>query len=217
VAHVPHLLVVGPWDGDRIGVAPEQRRHLASVLRRDPGSPVSYTDGSGVLGAGIWTGVDIERGTETETPEPPETLTLAVAPPDSRDRQRWLVEKATELGVERVRWLRTRFGQGRLPRQDKAQAWMQSALEQSRRTRVTRIDAAWSDLADLGDFVAADQTGDGFRPEGSITLAIGPEGGWAASELPAATPVVSLGVSILRTETAAVAAAAVFAAQFTSR
>lgn len=169
------------------------------------------------MGEGTWSGVDIQRGTETSTPEPAASLTLAVAPPDAKDRQRWLVEKSTELGVARIRWLRTRFGQARLPRPDKARAWMQSALEQSRRTRVTLVDADWSELSDLGDFVAADQTGTAFGPEGSITVAIGPEGGWAPSELPPTTPVISLGDSVLRTETAAVVAAALFAANIPGR
>ncbi len=182
------------------------------MLRRGPGSPVSYTNGSGLIGAGTWTGVDIERGAETPTPEPVAALTLAVAPPDSRDRVRWLVEKSTELGVERIRWLRTHFGQGRLPRSDRARAWMQSALEQSRRSRVTTVDSDWSELVELGDFVAADRTGAAFRPEGSITVAIGPEGGWAPSELPPTTTLVALGDAVLRTETAAIGAAAVFSA-----
>ena len=212
VAHVPHLLVAGPWGDDIIAVSPEQQRHLSTVLRRDAGSTVSYTDGRGTVGSGLWAGEVIERGDETSTPEPMAVLTLAVAPPDSKERMRWLIEKATELGVLRIRWIRTRFGQGRLPRPDKAQAWMRAALEQSRRSRVTIVDSEWSELGELGAFVAADRAGGAFRPERSMTVAVGPEGGWATSELPPATPVVSLGDSVLRTETAAVGAAAVFSA-----
>lgn len=212
MAHVPHLLVAGPWNAGIIDVSPDQRKHIANVLRREPGSPVCYTDGAGLRGEGTWTGVGIERGPETSTPDPVASLTLAVAPPDSKERVRWLVEKSTELGVLRIRWLRTRFGQGRLPRPDKAEAWMQSALEQSRRSRVTVVDSDWSDLGDLGEYVAADRTGGPFRPSGSITVAIGPEGGWAPSELPEATPRVTLGDGVLRTETAGIAAAAVFGA-----
>ena len=212
VSHVPHLLVTGPWVAARLDVTPEQSRHLTTVLRRDLGSAVAYTDGSGLIGEGTWTGVDIERGEELFTPEPLASLTLAVAPPDSKERVRWLIEKSTELGVGRIRWIRTQFGQGRLPRQDKAQAWMKSALEQSRRARVTVIDSDWSGLGELGDFVAADQAGGQFRSARSVTVAIGPEGGWAQTELPAGTPLVSLGDSVLRSETAAIAAAAVFQA-----
>lgn len=91
---------------------------------------------------------------------------------------------------------------------------MQSALEQSRRTRVTVVDSDWIELSDLGDFVAADQTGRRFRPAASVTVVIGPEGGWGPTELPPATPLISLAGSVLRTETAAIAAAAIFGANF---
>ena len=214
MAHVPHLLVAEPWYDTRIDVTPEQQRHITAVLRREPGSPVSYTDGVGLVGEGTWTGTDIERGAETSIPAPIASLTLAVAPPDSKERVRWLIEKSTELGVARIRWLRTRYGQGRLPRPDKARAWMQGALEQSRRSRVTVVDSDWSVFDDLGDFVAADQTGHAFRPEGSVTVAIGPEGGWAPSELSPTVTRVALGDAVLRTETAAIGAAAVFSTHF---
>ncbi len=190
----------------------EQHRHLVTVLRRGSGSPVSYTDGVGTLGQGTWTVDGIERGDERSTPEPPASLTLAIAPPESKERIRWLVEKCTELGVARIRWIRTRFGQGRPPRSDKAHAWMAAAIEQSRRARVTSVDSNWSDLGDLGVFVAADRSGRPFRPVGTLTLAIGPEGGWAPSELQATTPRVSLGDAVLRTETAAIGAASIFGA-----
>jgi 16S rRNA (uracil1498-N3)-methyltransferase len=193
-------------------VAPGQHHHVEKVLRREPGSTVSYTDGAGRLGEGTWTVAGVERGDEISVPEPSASLTLAVAPPDSKERIRWLVEKCTELGVARIRWLRTHNGQGRPPRPDKAHAWMQSALEQSRRTRVTLVDSGWSTLDDLRDFVAADQAGTRFRPTGSMTIAIGPEGGWAPSELPPTTKLVSLGPGVLRIETAAVSAAALFGA-----
>jgi 16S rRNA (uracil1498-N3)-methyltransferase len=204
--------VPGPWQGRIIEVPPGQRHHVENVLRRKPGSDVSYTDGAGLCGEGTWTAAGIERGDEISVPEPPSSLTLAVAPPDSKERIRWLVEKCTELGVARIRWIRTQLGQGRPPQPDKAHAWMQSALEQSRRAHVTVVDSGWSTLDDLGDFAAADQSGRSFRPLGSITLAIGPEGGWAPSELPPTTYLVTLAPSLLRTETAAVSAAALFGA-----
>jgi 16S rRNA (uracil1498-N3)-methyltransferase len=205
-------LVSGPWPDGVIVVGPDQRRHVGTVLRREPGSPVSYTDGSGTVGEGVWSGAGIERGAERVEPEPTARLTLAVAPPDSKERQRWLVEKCTELGVARLRWLRTRFGQGRVPQHDKAHAWMVAALEQSRRSRIMSVDRDWSSIVDLGVFIAADLGGAPFQPEEVLTVAIGPEGGWAPDELPGSCRRVSLGKGVLRSETAAIAAAAVHAA-----
>ena len=47
----------------------------------------------------------------------------------------------------------------------------------------------------------------------SLTVAIGPEGGFAATEIPADALPVGLGTTVLRVETAAVAAAAVLLAR----
>ena len=143
---------------------------------------------------------------------PPGMGVSAAAPPASKERQRWLVEKCTELGVARLRWLRTRFGQGRVPQHDKAHAWMVAALEQSRRSRIMSVDRDWSSIVDLGVFIAADLGGAPFQPEEVLTVAIGPEGGWAPDELPGSCRRVSLGKGVLRSETAAIAAAAVHAA-----
>ena len=87
-----------------------------------------------------------------------------------------------------------------------AQAWMQSAVEQSRRGWVTIIDPGWCSLGDLGEFVAADRGGAAFRPDGSITVAIGPEGGFIPYEIEKLSECgfqsFSLGPRILRVETA---------------
>lgn len=202
---MPHLWLAGGWSEATATVTPEQQRHLGSVLRISPGTIVSYTDGSGVRGEGLWLGDVVERGAETIEPMP-SRLTVAVAPPDSRDRQRWMIEKATELGAWRIRWLRTQYGQGRVPRPDKAQAWMTAALEQSRRTWATAVDDEWSTFADLGEFSAADAGGEAQMPESPATIAIGPEGGWAPEELDDTVPRVSLSRHILRTETAVLTA-----------
>ncbi len=210
MGHVPHLLVPGPWIGEWLEPEQAQHRHVVEVLRRPDGAEVSYTDGAGRSGIGTWTERGIRRGAERLDDLLPDSLTLAIAPPDSKDRIRWLVEKATELGVVRLRWLRTIHGQGRLPPPARASSWMVAALQQSRRCWMTTIDESWSTLAQLGEFVVADRGGIPFRPTGTLTVAIGPEGGWAPGEIEETVTRVSLGEGVLRTETAAIAAAAVF-------
>lgn len=212
MGHVPHLLVPGPWDAQRIEPDQSQRRHLVEVLRRTDGAEVSYTDGSGRRGIGVWTDGAIRRGSERIDDERPASLTLAVAPPDSNGRVRWLIEKATELGVARLQWIKTIHGQGRLPPPARAKSWMVAALQQSRRSFVTTIDDSWSTLAEIGEFAVAEEGGVAFQPTRSLTVAIGPEGGWAPGEIDENVPRVSLGAGVLRTETAAIAVAAVFSA-----
>lgn len=208
MAHVPHLLVSGAWSTSTVAVSTEQQRHLTRVLRRAEGDPVSYSDGAGRRGIGVWTGEAIERGDEAVDPPPSPDVTLAVAPPDNKDRQRFVVEKAAEIGVRRLRWLRTVHGEGRLPRPERADAWMRAAIEQSRRSWIMEIDSEWVEIDQLEQWVAADAGGGPLVPADRITVAIGPEGGWADDELPADTTRVSLGDGTLRTETAAIVAAA---------
>lgn len=99
--HIPHLVVAAPWkDGDlRLSVV--QWRHLTKVLRMKGGQQVTYTDGLGTVGAGVLGHQVIERGDE-EYVERPASLTVAIAPPSNKDRQRFLVEKLAELGVARL-------------------------------------------------------------------------------------------------------------------
>lgn len=212
MAHIPHLVVGSGWHDATIAVDDQQRRHIDTVLRRTAGDPVTYTDGRGSIGSGTWTGERIERGEENSVPAPSPKLTVAVSPPDAKDRVRWLVEKSTELGIWRIRWLQTAHTQGRIPRHDRCMAWMIGAVEQSRGAWCTEIDEAWSRIEDLEGPVAAAQSG-GVVPtfDSDLTVAVGPEGGWAPGELPDSITRFGLGDRILRTETAVVALGAVAA------
>ncbi|NIU66799.1 MAG: hypothetical protein GWN07_15065, partial [Actinobacteria bacterium] len=143
MAHRPHLLVPGPWEGDVVSLSDAQTRHLRRVLRLEMGGAVDYTDGAGRRGSGRMTEGGLERGDEWMDAEPQPSLCLAVAPPHARERVRFLVEKLSEMGVARIRWLRTHHGEGRPPRGDRAAAWAAGALEQSRGAWQTRVDDDW--------------------------------------------------------------------------
>src|SRR5690606_40670004 len=99
--HVPHVRAADGWEGSVLPLTADQTHHLRRVLRRVDGEEVSYTDGAGRIGRGRLTGDGVERGEETTVPRPM-GLTLAVAPPKSKDRARFVVEKLAELGVARL-------------------------------------------------------------------------------------------------------------------
>ncbi|HHC08346.1 MAG TPA: hypothetical protein ENK55_06485 [Actinobacteria bacterium] len=207
MGHVPHVYVPGPWARSELEVSTETLHHLDRVLRLRRGEPVSYTDGVGVVGAGRWTGTAIERGAEEDV-APVAGPTIAVAPPRSTDRARFVVEKLGELGIPRLVWLATRRGRGRPPRPEKANAWAIGALEQSRGAWLMEIAGplAWDELD--RPLVVADPEGHGPDALGTAaTIAVGPEGGFEADELPSDAGRVGLGERILRVETAAVVAA----------
>lgn len=208
MGHVPHLLLPPPWPDAVIPLGEAHRRHLR-VLRRSDGDAVSYTDGHGRAGRGRIEGDGIVRGEEVDVPPPACRLSLAVAPPDSRDRQRFLVEKLAELGVTSILWLDTRHGEGRPPPASKAQGWADAALEQSRGAWRTSVEERPCRLSDVPLPVWVADAGGPPAPDfpARLTIAVGPEGGWAPEEIDGASIRFGLGDRVLRVETAAVAAA----------
>ncbi len=211
MAHVPHLYLPGPWERPELELPPATAHHLRRVLRRADGAPVSYTDGVGAVGEGTLRGSAVRRGRERTEPAPVPAVTLAVAPPRSADRARYLVEKLAELGVDRLIWVSAQHSQAKPPKPAKTTAWAIAGLEQSRSARLLVVDAPSAPGELAAPVWVADPTG-GPPPvlaAGAVTVLVGPEGGLAPGEAPAHALPVGLGPRVLRTETAAVAAAVV--------
>ncbi len=215
MGHRPHLYLPPPWTGPVIELSNNQRHHLLSVLRVQDSEALTYTDGAGRMGVGHLHGGSVIRSTEESRPAPRPRLTLAVAPPRDKDRARFLVEKAGELEVARIVWLSTRYGQGHPPPLGKATAWAVAALEQSQGVHLLVIEPAPVSPDQLGSQSWSGETwlavGDGDPLPGeapeTITVAIGPEGGWAPEELGLGLPRIGLGRTTLRVETAALTVA----------
>jgi len=206
MVHIPHLFLGGPWSEDRVGVSDEQRHHLETVLRRGSGR-VTYTDGQGTIGSGQYSAGQVTRGKESQAPRPTD-LVVVTAPPDNRDRARFLVEKLAELGVAELRFLETRHGQGRPPRVDRLRSWAVSGLEQSRGAWLMRTAEGLVTFSGLkAPFVVCVPGGSREVPS-ARTVVIGPEGGWADGEVPEGATRYDLGDTVLRLETAALVAAA---------
>lgn len=207
MAHVPHLVVAAPWEGPTLQLSMMQWRHLTKVLRVNQGEVVTYTDGLGAVGEGRLGSQVIERGEESRREREVEVV-VAAAPPASKDRQRYLVEKLAELGVSRLIWLDTRHSKQRVASGSKLFSWVLAAVEQSQGAWLMETSTellAWNQLPT--PYVVATPDGPPGPPAGH-TVVIGPEGGFAPDEVPAAAPTWSLGPTILRVETAAVVAAA---------
>ena len=205
--HIPHVVVAAPWDNSTLNLSVVQSRHLSKVLRMSHGDKVTYTDGLGTMGKGVLGQHAIERGNEKKL-ERPTRLTVVVAPPANKDRQRFLVEKMAELGVERLVWLDTLHGKNRVSSASKVFSWVLAATEQSRGAWLMEVAP---DLATLGDlepgWVVCHPGGERSTPN-TTTVVIGPEGGFAKEELPDHSQRWDLGPTILRVETAAIVAVA---------
>jgi 16S rRNA (uracil1498-N3)-methyltransferase len=207
VRHIPHLVLSRPWEGDDLTLSSDHWHHLTRVLRLSGGDPVSYTDGNGRTGEGKLGDRVVVRGEERAVPKS-SSLVVAVAPPTSRDRQRFLVEKLAELGVARLHWLNTRHGGSRVPGISKLTSWVEAAVEQSRGAWLMEVGTDLVTWEQLEPPVVVCAPGGSGMPPRATTVVVGPEGGLAPEEIPNDVVLWDLGPTILRVETAALVAAA---------
>jgi 16S rRNA (uracil1498-N3)-methyltransferase len=167
---------------------------------------------------------------QLKTPEAEPDLWLVFAP-IKRARLDWLVEKASELGAVALLPVWTERTQPERLNAERLRAVAIAAAEQSERLSVPevrtpeRLDGLLASWPAERRLVVCDETGGGMPiasalgdfGDGPAALLIGPEGGFTDTELDALgkLPIVTrvgLGPRVLRAETAAVAALAVFQA-----
>jgi 16S rRNA (uracil1498-N3)-methyltransferase len=217
-----------PITTDAVTLDGAEAHHLLHVLRAAPGDRVVLFDGGGCefdadvsacRRSTIALAIVERREVDRELPFP---LTLGVPLPKG-DRQRWLIEKAVELGVTRLVPLRTARSVATSEKGgEKLDRYVIEASKQCGRNRLMEIAApqSWTEwLAAPADArrVIADPTGQPLafaaQPSHQPTFAaVGPEGGFTNEELAAAGAagwdIASLGPRILRIETAAISLAA---------
>ncbi|MFQ6131283.1 MAG: 16S rRNA (uracil(1498)-N(3))-methyltransferase [Armatimonadota bacterium] len=224
---------------DSLSLAGSQARHLRTVMRLQPGDTFGAVDDTGrehtvritYLSSELLRGAIIESH-EVDT-EPRARLTVLQAMPKGRNMA-LVIQKCTELGVARIAPMVTERVVVRLEQakaDKRRERWQRIAFEAARqcgRTVVPEVTsvapfpealriAAEDDMAlilsEHGPARALDEViKSGLRVD-SLSLAVGPEGGFSQRELELALEAgllaVSLGPRILRTETAAIAATAV--------
>jgi 16S rRNA (uracil1498-N3)-methyltransferase len=223
--------------GDRAALIGDRADHLVRVLRARVGEEFDIATGQSVRRGRITSlkpdRVEFDLAEVISVPALAEiTLVLAVY---KFDRMEWAIEKCTELGVSRIIPLISRRTDSHLAaasakRVDRWQRIARQAAEQSRRATPPEIlaPAKLSEALNLSQPLriilaeSEEQTTlrDVLSPETSnaIALAIGPEGGWTEDELQAFQQAgwisASLGNTILRAETAAIAAVAIVSSVF---
>jgi len=198
-----------------VALSSDNQHHLSRVLRLRDGAVISVCDGAGrwrlatVVGERQAMRIEANGDIEIE-PFPVAPLTLATAIPKG-ERLDWLVQKVTELGVDRLQLLDTDHSVVRWKSSDvdkkllRLKRIAESAAQQSRRTFLPEVLSPVTASEILEGATVAEPGGRALTATDRM-VAIGPEGGWSSKELAVAGDRVTLGPNVLRTETAAVAA-----------
>lgn len=200
-------------DLDRPALSADDRHHLERVLRVRPGQEIALCDGNG-----SWQRFRFDRELRSgsdrnfdKAPEQDVSVSVAVV---KGDRPDWMVQKLTEVGVDRLLLVATdhsvvTWPADRVSRNlDRFRRIAAAAAAQSHRSRLPQIEGVlgFEAAAVIGGSVLA-EPGGGPLPEGTRNILVGPEGGWSEAERRHNLATIGLGDHILRTETAAVAAA----------
>lgn len=210
----------------------DEAAHCVKVLRHRSGDILHIIDGKGVLYECVLQDASPREAVARivrETPRwgaHPYNLTLAVCPTKNNERFEWFVEKAVEIGVDRIVPVIGDRSERKVYKTDRAGRIALAAAKQSLKAAVPEI----AECCSVRDFILSSGSGvrliaycfEGQVPRESIrealsskpseiTVLIGPEGDFSPEEAALAIErgfvPVHLGPSRLRTETAAVTAA----------
>ncbi len=221
------FFVEAPIAADTVELTGPEARHAIQVMRLGPDDTLVLFDGSGAeyrarilstskhtVSCQVVSRHVVERELSRE-------LILAAALPKG-DRQRWLVEKAVELGVQRFIPLVTRRGVAR-PQSSTIRRLRRTVVEASKQcgrnllmevSPAVQLDSIELPATTLRLLAHPSEQPTSQLPNdhSSVCVAVGPEGGFTSEEIESASrggwQLVSLGPRILRTETAALVLAA---------
>lgn len=207
----------------------EESFHCAKVLRMTEGEEVLLADGNGVFYRAVLQLVHPKR-CKVEIIEQFKdntgrnyTIHIALAPTKNMDRVEWFAEKATEIGVDAITFLKCRYSERKELKLERVQKIIVSAMKQSQK-------ASLPELNNMVDFIAyvkrpfdgekyiahcysdqpRNELSSNYTKGKNVLVLIGPEGDFSEAEVAIAVEhgfvPVSLGKSRLRTETAALVA-----------
>ena len=211
----------------------DESLHCVKVLRHKVGDMIQVIDGKGIRAIGKIEAAHakqcavslIEKETVKQTR--PYYLHIAIAPTKNMDRIEWFTEKATEMGVDEISFLKCKNSERTVVKIDRIVKVAESALKQSQQAFIPKIN----EIREYKEFIKTNTSDvkliahcekeskqhikQFIAPNKSYTILIGPEGDFNTQEIKDAlvlnyTP-TSLGNSRLRTETAGVFACNAFA------
>lgn len=207
--------------------------HAQRVLRLSSGDKIQVTDGKGRAWLAEVATMDKKTCTLTLleelvwSPYWTGSITLCIAPTKSMDRMEWLLEKATEIGINRIVLLRSKHSERKHINQERLRKILIAGMKQSQKALLPElyVDVPYREALEMSrgavGLIFHCREGEESLAEralphiyyngvGDVCLFIGPEGDFTIEELQLAQDKgirgASLGQSRLRTETAALTA-----------
>jgi 16S rRNA (uracil1498-N3)-methyltransferase len=205
----------------------EESKHIIKVLRKKDGDNLFVTNGLGFLFKTEITLASDSKCTVRlvsfeQSQKPKYELHLAVAPTKMNDRYEWFLEKATEIGITEITPIICDHSERTQLKTERLDKIIQSAMKQSLHYFMPKLNEPIA----FKDFIKTKHEGQlyiahceetskqslksALKPNGEVTVLIGPEGDFSANEIKLALEAnfipVSLGNTRLRTETAAIVA-----------
>ena len=208
----------------------DDSRHAIKTLRLAVGDDIAVTDGHGNHYSAVITVADARRCAfrvvdAHRMPSRPFSIRVCVAPTKNLDRIEWFVEKAVEIGIERISFFIGQHSERRVLKLERLEKIAVAAMKQSLQSYLPQLDEAISfshllkTVEENQRFIAHLPSSEGeppvhlakqATPAGQYVVLIGPEGDFSELELQQALAagfqMVTLGSTRLRTETAALTA-----------
>ena len=205
----------------------EESRHAQKVLRLTVGDTIHLTDGKGCYYEGLLAPNQGKSSTfkvvnKTFSPPLKHSIHIAIAPTKNADRIEWFVEKAVEIGIQKISFILCDNSERRSINLERVEKKAISAMKQSGQYYLPLIN----EMVTLKQFVQSVKEKERFigfvddenphhlmnlaKSNDSYVILIGPEGDFSNAELELAIEnkfkKISLGSTRLRTETAGIAA-----------
>ncbi|MFI3239895.1 MAG: 16S rRNA (uracil(1498)-N(3))-methyltransferase [Bacteroidales bacterium] len=207
----------------------QESQHAVRVLRLKEGDMIAVIDGLGcryecMITLAHQKRCAVEIVTKIHMPNHwGYNLEICFAPTKNMDRNEWMVEKLTEIGVDRITPLLARFSERKEIKQERLDKIVVAAMKQSLKTQLPLVEQ----MTPIKEIILREFDGDRFiaycdksierklltdmyKKGSNALIMIGPEGDFSKEEITLALErgfiPISLGDSRLRTETAAVVA-----------
>jgi 16S rRNA (uracil1498-N3)-methyltransferase len=211
----------------------DESLHCVKVLRHKVGDTIQVIDGKGTRAIGKIEAAHAKQCavslTNKETVEKTRSyeLCIAIAPTKNIERIEWFVEKAVEMGIDRISSIKCKNSERTVVKEERLRKVAESAIKQSQQAWLPVVDA----LVEFRDFIKHTKADvkliahcekdekknikDYISPGKSYCVLIGPEGDFTKDEIKLAMEAgylpVGLGDTRLRTETAGLYACAALA------